>query len=211
MQLFSRWQGAALRGHARRMLTGPLPFCDEFDRSHFDCGEYYINRAVAQYARERTAATEGFMHLSYIETEGDKSRLVAYAAASLETMHDTRIKKLETGDTGLSSLAVRLLVLAVHKEHQRKGIGRALLFSCLATLLDDDEKRAHTRGVTLFAEWDAVPFYEKLGFRMADPVKVGMWLPLEAAPEASLIPLRPDFSGQGRAVAVAKKGGPAAG
>lgn len=74
------------------------------------------------------------------------------------------------GDGGLN---YEIVDMAVHPDHQRRGIGKAIM-TCLMNYVD--RTAHHSAYVSLLADDGAPALYEKFGFEFTAPRTVGMAL-----------------------------------
>lgn len=65
--------------------------------------------------------------------------------------------------------------IAVHPEHQRRGIGYQIMTRLMKQLREHAPKTAY---VSLIADGDASKLYQKFGFKLTAPVSAGMALRL---------------------------------
>lgn len=106
--------------------------------------------------------------------------------ARLEGLLWIAVKDAPIGFALAETLAGQLHLeeLAVHPEHQRKGVGSALVSSAIA-----EARRRGLGGVTLttyrFVEWNA-PWYARLGFREVAAERLSAELQAIVEREASL-------------------------
>ena len=76
------------------------------------------------------------------------------------------------GDGGLT---FQLVDIAVHPDHQRRGLGKAIVGRLVAHLAETAPAGAH---ISLLADGPAAHLYAQFGFQLTAPASVGMDLPV---------------------------------
>lgn len=133
------------------MLTENYLYQDEIP----DVGEYVALRlACGLSARSHVAAERGLPGSLFSTTIRYKRRLIAMA----------RI----VGDGGCN---YQVVDVAVHPDHQREGLGTALMTSVMAYLEDHAPDSAY---VSLIADHHSPALYTRFGFKSTAPVSIGM-------------------------------------
>jgi ribosomal protein S18 acetylase RimI-like enzyme len=156
------------------------------DRSYrgmkrFECGNGMIDAFVRKSLKKRVKRNYSRAYLLLDE----KENVVAFY--TLDAFSIVReLFEISERPAGLppSVPVIKLGMLGVDKSYQGRGIGRRLLRHAMVTTLEISE-RVGSAGLFLWAESDAVAFYERLGFvslKMGKPRP--MFLSIETIREA---------------------------
>jgi GNAT superfamily N-acetyltransferase len=133
------------------------------DVAAFDCGNVTLNRWLARYAgqSERRDAARTF-----VATSPDGDVLGYYTLVAGQLRHEEDTAAASRGQTRHFPIPIALLArLAVDGNHQRRGMGAALLRDALSRVQVASAQVA-VRAVVVHAMHDsATAFYVRFGFR----------------------------------------------
>jgi GNAT superfamily N-acetyltransferase len=134
-----------------RTLDGP-------PEAGFDCGRDEQNRFLYERAWPDQEAQLSVTYLYYV-----KGMLAAYATVCMDALPLGR-REREAGVVYQDIGALKLAQLGVHRSFHGAGLGR-LVVADVIELARDEAIRVGCRYVTLDAQPDLVPWYERHGFR----------------------------------------------
>ena len=134
-----------------RTLDGPV-------EAGFDCGREEQNRFLYERAWLDQEAQVSVTYLHYVQ-----GILAAYATVCMDALPLGR-REREPGVLYQDIGALKLAQLGVHLSFQGAGLGRLVVADVIA-LARDEAPRVGCRYVTLDAQPDLVPWYERRGFR----------------------------------------------
>lgn len=144
------------------------------DLQSFDCGKDALNQWVQKYALQAQSANSS---KTYVALNG--SAIVGFYSLAVGHVEfdeaSTRLKK------GLARQPVPVMLLArlaVHKEWQNKGLGKALLRDAVLRTLQAAEIVGIRAFVTHAKDEDAMRFYQRFDLKRfdSDPLHVGALL-----------------------------------
>lgn len=154
-------------------LLAPAPLQPSHDVSRFDCGKAPLNdwlKHTALKAEARSARC--FVVLRRQSVVG------FYCLAAGAVKHEGAPRKLRTNLPDPTPVVI-IGRLAVDKEYQGKGLGRALLQDALLRVTRASEL-VGARAVLVHAvDQEAVPFYARYGFRSFPVGNQTLYLPIE--------------------------------
>ncbi len=133
--------------------------------------------------RDEVPDPETFVALR--DAAGMAPRSLEAAARGLpNTLYGAIAVDTSTGETvgmarvvGDGGAVYHICDMAVHPDHQRRGLGTRLMDALIAYL---DEHAPETAYINLLADVDG--FYERWGFERTAPATKGIWLPRESRP-----------------------------
>lgn len=129
----------------------------------FDCGEAALDEWLRRHARSAHAAGSARVFVTTLEDGETVVGYYALAAAQVEP-DDATERALEGQPRARPVPAVLLARLAVHRDHQRAGIGRSLLQDVMVRCLDAAEAIG-ARVLLVHAKHDAAKtWYARYGF-----------------------------------------------
>jgi GNAT superfamily N-acetyltransferase len=133
------------------------------DASRFRCGNELLDRWLIRYAGQsdrRDAAR------TFIAAGHDGAVLGYYTLVAGQIQHDEATSETAKGLSRHFPIPVAILArLAVDANHQRSGLGAALLADALARVYRASEQVAVRAVVVHAIDENAVAFYERFGFR----------------------------------------------
>ena len=121
--------------------------------------------------------------VTHVLLNKEKEVIVGYIslkASSLLTEIEVRGKQVWTGEP-----ALEIAELAVHKNYERQGVGRALIDIAITVATQTNDIILGIRHLVLAADPKAVPFYERMGF---SPIRDYFHIPQDAA-NAKCVPM----------------------
>jgi GNAT superfamily N-acetyltransferase len=154
---------------------------EPLDRSHrldeFSCGEPALDDWLARHARDAHASGSARV---FVTTSGDGTTVVGYyaLAAAQVAPEDATERALRGQPRARPIPAVLLARLAVHREHQRAGLGRSLLQDAMLRCLEAAESIG-ARVLLVHAKHEAAKaWYLQYGFEESptDPLHLLMLL-----------------------------------
>jgi len=95
----------------------------------------------------------------FIETEGEEKRILGFITMRTSSV----IKQYENRIIG--DAALEITELAVDKDYERQGVGKLLLALAVTVANGINSTLASVRYLALCADKQAVPFYERFGFK----------------------------------------------
>jgi len=125
----------------------------------FDCGNEMINKFVKKNLKKRVKKN---LSRAYVVLDNNENFVAFYTLDSFSITKDD-FKNIEKPSLPPLVPVVKLGMLGVDKKYQGKGLGKRVLKSAIVKTLEVS-KIIGCVGLYLFAEKDAVEFYEKLGF-----------------------------------------------
>jgi GNAT superfamily N-acetyltransferase len=145
------------------------------DRNRFDCGRQELNRYLRGTARQHIE--KGVSHTYVLVDDAEPDTILGYctisvcelAGSDLPPPHNKKLPKLAP--------AVRLARLAVHQEHQRRGIGWSLLMYAVEKAITVDDSTGVTGLVVDAKDDDAKEYYEQFGFQPFPDSPLALFLP----------------------------------
>ena len=154
------------------------------DRERFDCGSEPLNVFLKQTARQH--ATRGISRtLVLVEEDTAPAKpILGFFSLNLcqvksESLSPEQARKLPREVSG-----IRLGRLAVAREHQRQGIGKALLVAALGKFMEIFNTAG---GIGLFVDakdHEARLYYEQFGFVALPSNELELFLPVKTIQEA---------------------------
>lgn len=143
----------------RTPFSEPAPINSTHDVSRFDCGKALLN----DWLRDRALKNDGKASRCFVVCDGH-SVVGFYALAAGAVRHDQAPGALKRNMPEQIPVIV-LGRMAVDKEHQRKGLGPALLQDALRRALSV-ASNIGARAVLVHAiDHEVVPFYTQYGFK----------------------------------------------
>ena len=132
----------------------------EDDTSSFDCKESNLNLFLKQYAKQNQF--KHYIGTTYIAIFNNK--VIGYVSVSSSSIRVDELGELIVKKLPQYPLPIlRLTRLAVDKNYQHKGIGKALLKWVLKLTLKQKEQFG-CFGLVVDAKPESVMFYEQYGF-----------------------------------------------
>ena len=154
-------------------LQPPVPLTSAHDSSHFDCGKVALN----DWLRHTALKSEGRSARCYVACARN-SVIGYYCLAAGAMQHEGAPRKLRQNLPNPTPVVI-IGRLAVDKNFQSKGIGRALLKDALLRITKASEL-VGARAVLVHAvDQEAVPFYSRYGFRVFPMGNQTLYLPIE--------------------------------
>lgn len=145
------------------MFKRPTLLTREHDLSCFDCGSEPLNTYLYKYALQNQKKNSG---RTFVVTLKENNRIIGYY--TLVTGSIEAEKAPETLKKGLGNYPVPIVLiarLAIDKNYQGKGIGKALLKDAFLRILNASE-HIGIRAVLVHAkDHNAIEFYKKYGFQ----------------------------------------------
>ena len=130
------------------------------DTSTFDCDDVSLNQYLRQYAKQNQF--KHYIGTTYIALLG--TRIVGYVSVSSSSIRTDEISENLTKKLPKYPLPIlRLARLAVDKQYQKQGIGKALLKFVLQLTLKQKEQFG-CFGLVVDAKVGSVSFYKQFGF-----------------------------------------------
>jgi len=132
----------------------------EDDTSSFDCKESNLNLFLKQYAKQNQF--KHYIGTTYIAIFNNK--VIGYVSVSSSSIRVDELGELIVKNLPQYPLPIlRLTRLAVDKNYQHKGIGKALLKWVLKLTLKQKEQFG-CFGLVVDAKHESIMFYEQYGF-----------------------------------------------
>ena len=154
------------------------------DRDGFDCGSEPLDLFLKQTARQHSA--RGISRTFVLVEDGapEPKRILGFFSLNLcqiksESLSPEEARKLPRDVSG-----VRLGRLAVAKQYQRQGIGKALLVAAMGKFIEIFNTAG---GIGLFVDakdHDAKRYYEQFGFVSLPSNELELFLPVKTIQEA---------------------------
>lgn len=147
------------------VLVRPLARSD--DRSHFGCGDIELDRFLQRYAGQNQ-----FRHHignTYVAVDGERILSIVTVSPG-EITGATVCEPTRKGLPDYPLPILRVSRLAVDHRAQRRGIGKLLLRFAFRLALELRD-RFGCVGVIADAKVAAIPFYDKLGFRLLEAIQ----------------------------------------
>jgi GNAT superfamily N-acetyltransferase len=142
-------------------IIGPLPLHESFDRTKFDCGVDALNIYLKNYALQNIRNSSS---RTYVALKNDSCIIGYFSLAFGSVEHKASPPRITRG---LGHYPVPVLIiarLAVDKDYQKIGLGKALVKHALLKALNAAEI-AGLRAVIVHAkDANAKNFYERFGF-----------------------------------------------
>jgi GNAT superfamily N-acetyltransferase len=154
-------------------ILAPAPLLPSHDVSRFDCGKVPLN----DWLKHTALRSEARSARCYV---AQRRQIVVgfYCLAAGAVVHEGAPRKLRQ-NLPSPSPAVIIGRLAVDKDHQGQGLGRALLQDALLRVTKASEL-VRARAVLVHAvDQEAVPFYARYGFRSFPLGNRTLYLPIE--------------------------------
>jgi len=154
------------------------------DRDGFDCGSDALNLFLRQTARQHAERGISRTFVLVEENATAPKPIVGFFSLNLcqiksESLSAAEAKKLPRDVSG-----VRLGRLAVAREYQRQGIGKALLVAAMEKFLEIFNTAG---GIGLFVDaknLEAKRYYERFGFVALPSNELELFLPVKTIQEA---------------------------
>ena len=138
-----------------------LPLNNQHDRSGFDCGNDDLNQWFNQVA---TQHKRKLVSMTFVATEtGSGSEVFGFYAISLVELLNADIPATCRKKLPLRVPAFRLGRLAVSTKHQRRQVGKFLLFDAIDRVTRISQEVGGA-GLVVDAKTSAVNFYQRYGF-----------------------------------------------
>jgi GNAT superfamily N-acetyltransferase len=154
-------------------ILAPAPLMPSHDLSRFDCGKDAFNgwlKFAALRSEARSARCYVVLRRQFV--------VGFYCLAAGAVAHDGAPRKLRQNLPNPTPVVI-LGRLAVDKNHQGQGLGRALLRDALLRVTKASEL-VGARAVLVHAiDQEAVPFYARYGFRSFPVGNQTLYLPIE--------------------------------
>jgi predicted GNAT family N-acyltransferase len=134
---------------------------DSDDLSHFICSDDDLNEFLKIDALPNQKTLLSVTRLAYRE-----KKLIAYFSLTNDSIRKKHIQP-DDGEPDYPYShypALKIARLAVHQEHEGKGIGTAMLVECVATAFIIAEYSG-CRIITVDAKENSTGFYERYGFK----------------------------------------------
>ncbi|MDD5261560.1 MAG: GNAT family N-acetyltransferase [Methylacidiphilales bacterium] len=154
------------------------------DRDGFDCGNEPLNLFLKQTARQH--AERGISRTFVLVDEGASvpKPIVGFFSLNLCQIKSESLSAEEARKLPRDVSAVRLGRLAVAKEYQRQGIGKALLVAAMGKFIGIFNMAG---GIGLFVDAkdaEAKRYYEQFGFVPLPSNELELFLPVKTIQEA---------------------------
>ena len=160
------------------------PLAKVHDRDGFDCGSEPLDLFLKQTARQHSA--RGISRTFVLVEDGapEPKPILGFFSLNLcqiksESLSPEEARKLPRDVSG-----VRLGRLAVAKQYQRQGIGKALLVAAMGKFIEIVNTAG---GIGLFVDakdHDAKRYYEQFGFVSLPSNELELFLPVKTIQEA---------------------------
>jgi len=154
-------------------ILAPAPLLPVHDVSRFDCGKPPLNdwlKHIALKAEARSARCYVILRRQHV--------VGFYCLAAGAVRHDGAPRKLRRNLPDPTPVVI-IGRLAIDKDHQGQGLGRALLQDALLRITRASEL-VGARAVLVHAvDQEAIPFYARYGFRAFPVGNQTLFLPIE--------------------------------
>jgi GNAT superfamily N-acetyltransferase len=137
--------------------------------NQFDCGHSVINKFVKDSLKKqvRNNLSVAYAILEESQTPKVPDRFVGFYTLTNHSIALERLSALQLGSMPKIIPCVRLVMLGVNKSDAGQGYGRDLMNHAF-DIVKDGAKKIGCFGVYLDADAKALPFYQKLGFKLLE-------------------------------------------
>jgi ribosomal protein S18 acetylase RimI-like enzyme len=160
------------------------PLAKSHDRDGFDCGSEPLNLFLKETARQHAARGISRTFVLVEEGASEPKPILGFFSLNLcqvksESLPAEEAKKLPRDVSG-----IRLGRLAVAREYQRQGLGKALLVAAMGKFVEIFNRAG---GIGLFVDAkdpQAQRYYEQFGFVSLPSNELELFLPVKTIQEA---------------------------
>ncbi|MDB6067147.1 MAG: GCN5-related N-acetyltransferase [Pedosphaera sp.] len=156
------------------------------DRAGFDCGSEPLNLFLKQTARQHAARGISRTFVLVEENAAEPKPILGFFALNICQIKSESLSAEEAKKLPRDESAIRLGRLAVAKERQGQGIGKALLVAAMAKFMEIFNTAG---GIGLFVDakdQEAKRYYEQFGFVSLPSNELELFLPVKTIQEALL-------------------------
>jgi GNAT superfamily N-acetyltransferase len=155
-------------------VSAPSPLTPEHDCSRFDCGKVPLN----DWLRHNALKAEGRSARCYVAATGRGVVLGYYCLATGAVEHDGAPRKLRQNMPNPTPIVI-IGRLAVDKDAQGTGLGRALLKDALLRVTKASQLVGARAVIVHAVDHEAVPFYARYGFKSFPIGNQTLFLPVD--------------------------------
>jgi GNAT superfamily N-acetyltransferase len=154
-------------------ILAPAPMMPLHDVSRFDCGKIPLN----DWLKHTALRSEARSARCYVTLR--RQHVVGFYCLAAGAVNHEGAPRILRRDLPNPTPVVTIGRLAVDKDHQGQGLGRALLQDALLRITKASEL-VGARAVLVHAvDQEAVPFYARYGFRSFPVGNQTLYLPIE--------------------------------
>jgi len=160
------------------------PLGKSHDRDGFDCGSEPLNLYLKQTARQHADRGISRTFVLVEETALTPKPILGFFALSICRFKSEALSAAEAKRLPRDVSGIRLGRLAVAKQHQRQGLGKALLAGAMGKFIEIFNTAG---GIGLFVDakdQEAKCYYEQFGFVSLPSNELELFLPVRTIQEA---------------------------